>query len=127
MPYLQRQPTRPNPDVLSASDHKYLQEHFNIYGGSLTVHGQPVDWAAIEEIEVVVAPHIAGPAGWFVRHLVVREERYHVGLYSGQDELVLPNLPLPVAQYIVNCVAHFAPLPVRYSGLPDFAATSDET
>ncbi len=127
MPYLQRSQTRPNPDVLSPADSSYMDEHFNIYGGNLTVNGQPVDWASIEAIEVVVAPHISGPAGWFVRKVVVREERYHVGLYSGHDEIVLPNLPLPVAQYIVACIAHFAPLPVRYSGLPDFTPTTDET
>ena len=76
---------------------------------------------------MVVAPHISGPAGWFVRKLVTREERYHIGLYSGHDEIILPNLTLPVAKYIVASLAHFAPLPVRYSGLPDFTPTSDET
>ncbi len=125
MLYLQRSPNRPNPDVLSPEDSRYLQEHFNVYGGNLTVQGQPVEWSAIEEIEVVVAPHIAGPAGWFVRKVVVREERYHVGLYSGRDEIVLPNLTLAVAKYIVGCIAHFAPLPVRYSGLPDFVPTTE--
>jgi hypothetical protein len=84
-----------------------------------------VDWSAIEEIEVVVAPHIAGPAGWLVRNVVVREEHYHVGLYSGHNEIILPNLPQTVAKYIVACVAHFAPLPVRYSGLSDFASTTE--
>ena len=74
---------------------------------------------------MVVAPHIAGPAGWFVRRVVIREERYHVGLYSGRDEIVLPNLTLTVAQYIVACIAHFAPLPVRYSGILDFAPTTE--
>ena len=123
MRYLQRSPNRPNPDVLSAEESQLVQEQFNIYGGNLTVQGQPVDWSAIEEIEVAVAPHISGPAGWFVRHVIVREERYHIGLYSGHDEIVLPNLPLAVARYIVACVAHFAPNPVRYSGLADFAPT----
>ena len=124
--YLQRSTNRPNPDALSAADSKYIQEHFNVYGGNLTVEGQPVDWSAIEEIEVVVAPHISGAAGWFVRNVVIREERYHVGLYSGRDEIVLPNLPLTVAKYVVGCVAHFAPLPVRYRGIPDFAPTTEE-
>jgi len=126
MLYLQRSQIRPNPDVLSPADSKFIQEHFNVYGGNLTVQGQPVEWSAIEAIEVVVAPHISGAAGWFVRNVVVREERYHVGLYSGHDEIVLPNLTLAVAQYVVGCVAHFAPLPVRYSGLPDFAPTTEE-
>ena len=125
MPYLQRSTTRPNPDALSPDDSRYLQEHFNVYGGNLTVQGQPVDWSAIEGIEVVVAPHIAGPAGWFVRKVVVREERYHVGLYSGHNEIILPNLPLTVAKYIVACIAHFAPLPVRYSGLSDFTPITE--
>ena len=125
MLYLQRSPTRPNPDVLVPADSRFLQEHFNIYGGNLNVEGQPLDWSAIEEIEVVVAPHISGAAGWFVRNLVVREERYHVGLYSGPHEIVLPNLTLAVAKYIVACVAHFAPLPIRYKGLPDFAPTNE--
>ncbi|MBI1280728.1 MAG: hypothetical protein GC179_21570 [Anaerolineaceae bacterium] len=124
--YLQPSPNRPNPDALSPADSKFIQEHFNVYGGSLTVEGQPVDWSAIEEIEVAVAPHISGPAGWLVRNVVIREERYHVGLYSGRDEIILPNLTLPVAKYIVACIAHFAPLAVRYSGLPDFAPTMNK-
>ena len=123
--YLQRSPTRPNPDALSPDDSRTIQEYFKVYGGNLTVQGQPVDWSAIEAIEVVVAPHIAGPAGWFVRKIVIREDRYHVGLYSGHDEVVLPNLTLAVAQYVVACIAHFAPLPVRYSGLPNFAPTTE--
>lgn len=126
MLYLQRSTTRPNPDALSPADSQFIQEHFNVYGGNLTVEGQPVDWSSIEEIEVVVAPHISGPAGWFVRNVVVREERYHVGIYSGHDEIVLPNLTLAVAKYVVGCIAHFAPLPVRYRGLPDFAPTTNE-
>jgi hypothetical protein len=125
MLYLQRSTTRPNPDALSPEDSRFMQEHFNIYGGSLTVQGQPVEWSSIEEVEVVVAPHIAGPAGWFVRKMVVREDRYHVGLYSGHDEIVLPNLTLAVAKYIVACIAHFAPLPVRYTGIPDFTPTTE--
>ena len=125
MLYLQRSTIRPNPDALSEADSRFIQEHFNVYGGNLTVEGRPLDWSAIEEIEVVVAPHISGPAGWFVRKVVVREERYHVGLYSGADEIVLPNLTLAVAKYIVACVAHFAPLPIRYKGLPDFTPTTE--
>ena len=125
MLYLQRSPTRPNPDVLSPEDSRFIQEHFNIYGGNLTVEGQHLDWSSIEEIEVVVAPHISGPAGWFVRKVVVREERYHIGLYSGSSEIVLPNLTLAVAKYIVACIAHFTTLPVRYTGLPDFAPTTE--
>ncbi len=126
MLYLQRSPSRPNPDLLSETDSRFVQEHFNIYGGNLTMQGQPVEWSAIEEIEVVVAPHISGPAGWFVRKMVVREDRYHVGLYSGTDELILPNLTLAVAKYVVGSIAHFATLPIRYSGLPDFATTTEQ-
>ena len=62
MLYLQRSQIRPNPDVLSPADSKFIQEHFNVYGGNLTVQGQPVEWSAIEAIEVVVAPHISGAA-----------------------------------------------------------------
>ena len=125
MLYLQRSPTRPNPDVLSPEDSRYVQEQFSIYGGNLSVQGQPVEWSAIEAIEVVVAAHISGPAGWFVRKVVIREDRYHVALYSGHDEIVLPNLTLAVAKYVVGCIAHFAPLPVRYSGLPNFTSTTE--
>jgi hypothetical protein len=123
--YLKRGQPRPNPDVLNETDTRFLQEHFNIYGGSLTIDGQPVDWSAIDAIEVVVAPHISGAAGWFVRNVVVREERYHIGLYSGHDEIILPNLTLAVAKYVVAAIAHFASHPVRYSGLPDFTITTD--
>lgn len=116
MVYLQRTKARPNVDDLLAGEARFVYEHFDAYAGEVLVDGQAVGWNEIQEIEVVASPRAAGPAGWIVRHLVHGDERYHVGLYFGRQEAVVPNVTLNIARYIAQCVAYYAPLPVRYVG-----------
>jgi hypothetical protein len=116
--YLQRIKARPNLDDLIPGDARWIQTHFDPYAGEVIVDGEAVAWGEIEEIEVAKAPRAVGLAGWLVRHVVHGNERYHVGIYFGRQEAVLPNVTLAVAQYVVQCVAYFVPLPVRYRG-PD--------
>jgi hypothetical protein len=118
MMYLQRIKARPSPDDLTPGEARFVHNTFDPYAGEVLVDGQAVAWDELEEIEVVTAPRASGPAGWIVRHLVHGNERYHVGLYFGRQEAIVPNVTLDVARYIVQCVAFFAPLPVRYTG-PD--------
>ena len=57
-----------------------------------------------------------GPAGWFVRKVIYAGDRYHVGVYFGSDELVLTNVTLEAAQFVVQTIAYYANNAIRYTG-----------
>ena len=116
MTFLQRIKNRPNPEALSPSENRYVRELFDPGSRDVLVNGETLEWTEIDEVEVVVSPRTAGPAGWLVRYFVHGEDRYHVGIYYGRNEAILPNVTLAVAKYIVQSIAFFAPLPVRYTG-----------
>jgi hypothetical protein len=126
MVYLQRIKARPDIDALTPGEARFIRSTFDPYAGEVLVDGQSLTWDEIEEIEVAMAARVDGPAGWIVRHLVHGNERYHVGLYSGRREAIVPNVTLNVARYIVQCVAFYAPLPVRYTGPDGLSPTVDE-
>ncbi len=126
MVYLQRIKSRPGLDDLSPGEARFVQSRFDPYAGEVLVDGESIAWNEIQEIEVVKAPRAAGPAGAIVRYLVHGNERYHVGIYFGRQEAILPNVTLKVAQYVVQCVAYFAPLPVVYTGPDGLAPVIDE-
>ena len=125
MAYLARLKARPNDDVLSAADLRHLQAHFQPSSAEVEIGGRVIEWTRIEAIEVAKAARAAGPAGWLVRKLVYGEDRYHVGLYWGDDEAVLPNLSLAAARYVVEMIAYYSPTPVRYNGPQDLAPLVD--
>ena len=117
MTYLQRIDYRPTTDHLTAEEQEFLREHFMAYGAEMVVDGQPVQWEHIQEVEVVPAPRAAGPAGWLVKKLFLHgQDRYHVGVYFGAMEAVLPNITWDTARYVVETVAYYAPQPVVYKG-----------
>ncbi len=116
MVYLRRIKARPSMDDLTPGESRFIQHTFDPFAGEVLVDGQAVAWNEIEEVEVAVSPRAAGPAGWLVRYLVHGNERYHVGLYFGHEEAIIPNVTFNVARYIVQCVAFFAPGVVRYTG-----------
>lgn len=126
MRYLQRSKARPDIDALTRNEANSLASTFDPYAGEVIVNGEVIHWKVIEELEVVVAPHAAGAAGWLVRNLVHAGERYHVGLYYGTNEAVLPNVTLEMARYVARCVAYYAPLPVRYKGPDGLTPTVEE-
>jgi hypothetical protein len=126
MVFLQRIKVRPNPDDLTEGEARFIHEYFDVYAGEVIVDKQTIRWNEIDEIEVAQAARVIGPAGWIVRHFVHGNERYHVGLYFGQQEAVVRNVTLTVARYIVQCVAFYAPLPVRYTGLADLSPLIEE-
>ncbi|MFW5691958.1 MAG: hypothetical protein ACOCX3_01260 [Chloroflexota bacterium] len=126
MAYLQRINHRPSLSNLSPEEEGHLARHFDAYGAELIVDDQAVRWEHIEEVEVVVAPHVSGPAGWFVkRFLLKNQERYHVGIYFGAQEAVLPNITWESARYVVETVAFYAPQPVRYTGPEDLVKLTE--
>lgn len=126
MHYLQRLKVRPDPDTLSPNEARSIASMFDPYAGEVAVNGETIRWNEIEEIEIVLAPRAAGAAGWLVRTLVHAGERYHVGLYFGRNEAVLPNVTLEMARYVAQCVAYYAPLPVRYKGPDNLTPTVEE-
>jgi hypothetical protein len=124
--YLQRLKVRPSVEDLTPAEARFVQSHFDPYAGEVLVNGDSIAWNEIEEIEIAMAPRVAGPAGWVVRHLIHGDERYHVGIYFGRNEAVLPNVSLNVAQYVVKSIAFYAPSPVRYNGPEGLFTLADE-
>lgn len=124
--YLQRLNVRPSIEDLTQAEARYMQSHFDPYAGEVIVNGESIAWDEIEEIEVARAPRIGGPAGWIVRHFIHGDERYHVGIYFGHNEAVLPNVSLNIAQYVVKTVAFYAPNRVRYTGPEGLFTLADE-
>jgi hypothetical protein len=124
--YLHRLKVRPSLEDLTEAEARFVRSHFDPYAGEVVINGETIAWNEIEEIEVAQAPRVAGPAGWIVRHLIHGDERYHVGIYFGRNEAVLPNVSLNIAQFIVKFVAFCAPQPVRYSGPEGLFTLADE-
>jgi hypothetical protein len=122
---LKRLNYRPNTDALTPAETDFVQQVFDPFANEVVVYGEHIRWEEIDELEVVIAPRAAGPAGWFLRKLQT-QEYYHVGIYYGRQESVIPNISLPVTRYLVQTIAYYAPLPVRFKGPPDLTPTVDE-
>jgi hypothetical protein len=117
MPYLQRINYQPSAANLTPDEERHLINHFDAYGSEMVIEGQVVPWRVVEAVEVVVAPHISGPAGWIVKYIFQRgKERYHVGVYFGAQEAILPNVTWDVARFVVETIAFYCPNPVAYEG-----------
>ncbi len=125
--YLLPSSTAPRENDLNDSDKHNLLDHFETTNYEIVVDGSGIDWEKIDEVEVVVASRDKGPSGWFIRNIYFGgQERYHVGVYSGRNELVLPNLSLPAAKYVVRIIAYYLRNRVKYHGPTDFAATIED-
>jgi hypothetical protein len=114
--FLKRLKVRPDLDTLTNAERSYLQAHFDPNAAEVFVNGESISWSEIDEVEVVAAARMAGPAGWLVRFMYGKA-RYHVGIYFGRNEMVLPNVSLSVAEYVVQAIAFYAPNPIRYKGV----------
>ncbi len=124
--YLLPSKTAPREDELTDSDRRFIAQHFSATNYEVVVDGQGIDWSKIDSIEVARAARDPGPSGWFVRKIVYGgAERYHVAIYSGRYELVLPNLSLAGAKYAVRMIAYYLRNRVQYSGPEDLAATAE--
>jgi hypothetical protein len=126
MPYLIRQAARPLLENLPEADRYALEGKFDPQAYDLIINGRTLPWQNIEEVEVAKAARQNTPAGWFVRHIVYTEDRYHVGIYFGSDEEVLPNLKLHLAQFVVQSIAHYLQKPIKYTGVEGLSPVSDE-
>jgi hypothetical protein len=125
MPYLQRLSTMPSEESLTDKDREWLQKHFDIHPQELWINGDAVRWDYIEEIEVVVAARAKGPAGWLVRNVVMGGERYHLAAYYGYNESVLTNMNENIARYVLNMIAYYAPVRLKYTGPDSLAALTE--
>lgn len=118
--YLERLQAPPAPDDLSGAEQRYVNEHFEAHAAEVYINGAALDWDRVDAVEVVAAARVAGPSGWLLKQLI-GTDRYHLGIYAGKQEQILTNIPLTVAQFIVQTIAYHAPNPVRYSGVEGLA------
>ncbi|MCU0465368.1 MAG: hypothetical protein MUF38_12470 [Anaerolineae bacterium] len=125
MSYLQRINYRPNMDGLAQSEQDSLRGKFDPGSVDVIINGDTIRWDYIEEIEVAMAARQTGLAGWIVKNMVMKGDRYHVAFYFGREEAVLINLTLPAAQYVVNTAAYYLSKRVTYTGPDGIAATSE--
>lgn len=116
MVYLERINYRVSPEILTEKEQNALNGRFDAYGAELVINGLAIRWEGIDEVEVAVAARISGFTGWIVKNLIMGGERYHVGVYYGGNEAVLPNVTLNMAKFVVQTIAYYVPQPVRYKG-----------
>jgi hypothetical protein len=125
MPYLARPKAAPRAETLPEAEQRYIAEHFDAHPAELTVNGQVIRWQDIDEVEVVKAARQRTLAGWFVRNILYTDERYHVGIYVGSAEAVLPNISQLLATFIVLSIAYYMQKPVLYSGVEGFVPVQE--
>lgn len=121
MANLARIEQRPSPDGLSEDERRLLEKRFDANAYEINIDGHHVEWAAIDEVEVAKAARGGGPSGWFVKKVIFAGERYHVGVYFGKGELVLTNVTMETAQYVVQTIAYYANHVIRYKGIEGVA------
>jgi hypothetical protein len=117
MAHLARVEQRPKIEGLTAEDRRALDKRFDANAYEINVDGRHVAWGMIDEVEVAKAAREGGPAGWFVKKVIFAGERYHVGVYFGGDEMVLTNVSLEAAKFVVQTIAYYANNAIRYSGI----------
>jgi hypothetical protein len=125
MAYLVRLQSRPSLKSLSEEEQKIIERHFEIDARQVSIDGRAFELDRVDEIEIVKAARANSPAGWVVKNLLYGGERYHIGIYAGREELVLPNITLEVARYIAENIAFFARNPVRYKGLDNVVQVTE--
>jgi hypothetical protein len=118
--------TAPKEHDLTPNDVQFLKNHFEVTNYEIIVDGQGIEWSKIDEVEVAKAARAGGPAGWLIKQaFYAGHDRYHVGVYSGRHELVLPNLSLQAAKYVVQTIAYYARERIRYTGPEDITVTAE--
>lgn len=117
MQYLERLETRPRLSELDEADRKIIEARVKIDRNDIAIDGQRFELHKVDHVEVAVAARQSSPAGWLVKKVLYGGDRYHVGVYSGREEMIVTNISLAAATYIVQSVAHFAGVNIRYSGV----------
>lgn len=124
--YLTRISKAPSTDHLSQDDLLFIDKNFDVTPQEVTLKGVSVAWDNVNEIEVAKAARSSSPAGWFVRKIVYNgAERYHIAIYFGRNETVLPNITLPIVQHILQTIAYYAPKRIAYTGAADITQTTE--
>lgn len=122
---LARVERRPDMAALTDEDRRTLDKRFDANAWEINIDGRRAEWGIIEEVEVAKAARERGPAGWFVKKVIFAGERYHIGLYFGSDELVLTNVTLEAARFVVQTIAYYANNVIRYKGPEDFVPVAE--
>ena len=125
MANLARVEQRPSLDNLTEEDRRTLDKRFDANAWEINIDGRRAEWGVIEEVEVAKAARERGPAGWFVKKVIFAGDRYHVGLYFGSEELVLTNVTLEAARFVVQTIAYYANNVIRYKGLDGIVAVAE--
>lgn len=113
MAYLKRVQTKPAPPT----DMRGLEKRFDANAYEINIDGGRVEWGMIDEVEAARAARMGTPAGWLVKKVVYGgDDRYHVGVFFGRGELVLSNITLEQARYVLDTIAYYAPNLIRYVG-----------
>ena len=110
---------------MSSAETRFIHNRFVELAGEVLVNKHPIAWIDIDGLEVVKAPRVGGIAGLVVRHFVHGSQRYHIGIYFGGGEVVLPNVTFNTAKYIVQSIAFYAPGPIAYTGLDGLSPVID--
>lgn len=126
MAYLAHVRELPSADHLSDDEKKTLHKRFDANDYEVNFDGEAIEWGLIEEIEIVRAARQNSPAGWLVRNVIYGGDRYHVGVYFGKNELVLPNITLEIARYVAQTIAYYARQDVRYTGIEGVAPVTGD-
>lgn len=119
MTTLQRIDYRPSYDNLTPAEEAHLRKHFTAYGAEMIIDGIVIRWENIDEVEVALAPRAKGLSGWLVKKFMLNDKQlYHVGVYFGSLEAILPNITLNMVRHVLENIAFYAPKPIPYVG-PD--------
>ena len=113
---LARVERRPDMEALTDEDRRTLDKRFDANAWEINIEGRRAEWGVIDEVEIAKAARERGPAGWFVKKVIFAGERYHVGVYFGAEELVLTNVTLEAARFVVQTIAYYANNVIRYKG-----------
>ncbi len=117
----------PSTTDLTPEDTSFIDAHFQVTPRDVTLSDITFTWDQVTEIETAKAARAKSPAGWFVKKIMFSgDERYHVAIYAGRSEAVLPNTSLKIVQYIVQTIAYYAPKSILYSGIEGVSPVSDE-
>lgn len=120
MAYLKRLDGLPTPP----DGMKELDKRFDANAYEVNIEGGRIEWGVIDEVEVAKAARVNSPAGWFVKKVMYGGgDRYHVGVFFGKGELVLTNITLEQARFVVDTIAYYATQPIRYTGIEGVVET----
>ncbi len=125
MAYLVRLGKAPSTNDLSQEEIALINRMFDVTPKTVTLNGVTFSWEDVTEIETAVAARSQSPAGWFVKKVIFGGERYHVAIYAGKDEAVLPNASRKVIEHIVQTIAYYAPRKIPYSGVEGISPVSE--